>query len=359
MPNFTPGRELARLLYVEHVSKIVDGLQHAAALLGEGSEVLGFDTDRSTDHAWGPRLQLFVPADSVLEITSRLDTSLPDEVAGWPVRFYRWQENTVTHHVEVWPLGEWLEKTLGYDPRDGMPRERWLATPQQSLLHVTAGPVFHDDMGELNAIRDQLVWYPDDVWLWIMSSAWQRVQDTEHLVGRTAELGDEVGNRLIVSKLIQILISICFLQERRYAPYLKWRARAFMQLEAADTLADGFEEALTAPTPGAREEAVAECLEAVARRHNRLGLTDYVDPQTGSFDVKINSAVRPYRVLNANRFVRACSDAIDDEGLKELDAVGAIDQLLDANDLVSNFTDWPRIIESVYARKLSPSEGES
>ena len=38
-------------------------LRYAAALLGPGSEVLGFDTERSTDHDWGPRLQVFLGAD--------------------------------------------------------------------------------------------------------------------------------------------------------------------------------------------------------------------------------------------------------------------------------------------------------
>jgi hypothetical protein len=40
------------------------GLRHSAARLGEGSEVLGFDTKRSTDHDWGPRLQIFLAGDT-------------------------------------------------------------------------------------------------------------------------------------------------------------------------------------------------------------------------------------------------------------------------------------------------------
>ncbi|HET6320212.1 MAG TPA: hypothetical protein VFG86_27455 [Chloroflexota bacterium] len=36
------------------------GLSHAAANLFAGSEVLGFDTPRSMDHWWGPRVTLFV-----------------------------------------------------------------------------------------------------------------------------------------------------------------------------------------------------------------------------------------------------------------------------------------------------------
>ena len=36
------------------------GLRRSAALIGHGSEVLGYDAPRSTDHEWGPRLLLFL-----------------------------------------------------------------------------------------------------------------------------------------------------------------------------------------------------------------------------------------------------------------------------------------------------------
>jgi hypothetical protein len=60
--TFVPGLQLSRAFYAEAVRPLLDeefpGLRHAAARLGPGSEVLGFDTERSTDHDWGPRLEL-------------------------------------------------------------------------------------------------------------------------------------------------------------------------------------------------------------------------------------------------------------------------------------------------------------
>lgn len=47
------GIELAALFYAEVVRPILMDIPHSAALLGEGSEVLGFDSVRSHDHAWG------------------------------------------------------------------------------------------------------------------------------------------------------------------------------------------------------------------------------------------------------------------------------------------------------------------
>ena len=62
LPTFTPGVELARRFYWEAVRPVLDaefpGLKHSAALIGTGSEVLGFDTPMSADHHWGPRHDL-------------------------------------------------------------------------------------------------------------------------------------------------------------------------------------------------------------------------------------------------------------------------------------------------------------
>ncbi|MEX5631870.1 hypothetical protein [Parafrankia sp. FMc2] len=54
------GRELSRRFYEQSIRQLVWGVPHAAALLGKGSEVLGLDDEISTDHDFGPRVQLFV-----------------------------------------------------------------------------------------------------------------------------------------------------------------------------------------------------------------------------------------------------------------------------------------------------------
>ena len=62
---FVPGLELGRRFYAEVVRPLLDedfpGLRHAAAHLGGGSDVLGFDTAMSRDHDWGPAVTLFLP----------------------------------------------------------------------------------------------------------------------------------------------------------------------------------------------------------------------------------------------------------------------------------------------------------
>jgi hypothetical protein len=53
LPPFLPGLELARLFYAELVRLILDAeypcLAHSAGLVGPGSEVLGHDTEMSSE----------------------------------------------------------------------------------------------------------------------------------------------------------------------------------------------------------------------------------------------------------------------------------------------------------------------
>jgi hypothetical protein len=59
---FVRGLDLCELFYKEAVKPILaqsfPDLVYSAALIGLGSEVLGFDTPQSMDHDWGPRLML-------------------------------------------------------------------------------------------------------------------------------------------------------------------------------------------------------------------------------------------------------------------------------------------------------------
>jgi hypothetical protein len=327
--RFTPGLDLAQAFYEEAVAPLVDDITHSAALLGSGSDVLGFDTVRSTDHGWGPRLQVFV-ADAVPDgLAEALEGGLPDSFRGWPVRF-GWDEVPVSSHVEVAPLGEWLQRHLGFDPRGGVSARDWLALPQQLLLEVTAGAVFHDGLGELEPVREALAWYPDDVWLWLLACQWRRIDQEEPFPGRTAEVGDELGSRVIAARLVRDVVRLCFLQERRYAPYSKWLGSAFRRIEAYDEVGPALAATLAAADFPAREEAFVSAVEAAARRHNALGITEPVDSAARNFHK------RPLQVLGSARFVDACLERVEDEWLRSLPLVGAIDQFVDSTDVLSS-----------------------
>jgi Domain of unknown function (DUF4037) len=122
---FVPGLELARRFADEVVLPLVRDrfpeVAFSAALVGAGSDVLGYDTERSTDHDWGPRLQVFL-ADGGADrygaaIGEMLAAELPPEFLGYP-----------TGQTEVNERGTWAMRPPAAEPgrpvqgRDGAAR---------------------------------------------------------------------------------------------------------------------------------------------------------------------------------------------------------------------------------------------
>ena len=130
---------------------------------------------------------------------------------------------------------------------------------------------------------------------------------------------------------------LCFLLERRYAPYPKWFGTAFKELDAASEVGPPLERATAATDFSTREEALVEAVEAVARRHNALGLTEEIEPTVRLFHA------RPFRVIGSSRFADACLARVEDEWLRALPLIGGIDQWSDSTDVLSH---------PVLARKL-------
>ena len=328
MGTFERGIDLNAAFYAEVVAPILSPWPHSAGLLGWGSEILGFDTARSTDHGWGPRLRVFVDPSDVTSAQVALDAALPSEFRGWPVR-YGWDAVAAESRVRVSDLGSWLVAQLGHDPRGGIDALDWLVMPQQLLLGVVRGAAFHDGLGELRRVREQLGWYPDDVWRWMVACQWQRVAQEEAFVGRTAEVGDELGSQLVAARQVHELMRLWFLVHRRYWPYMKWFGSAFERLPEAAELAAYLDRVLQATDWPARQRALVEAYEFVARGHNKAGITEWVDPTVRPF------FGRGFMVLMSDRFVDACLARVVDPWLRALPLVGSVDQMVDSTDVLS------------------------
>ncbi len=272
MSAFVSGRELSGQFYEEHVRPALDisypGLPYSAALLGRGSEVLGFDDEMSRDHNWEPRVLLFLREPDQVRFGGPLERSLQDALparfADHPTQFSVSTLRTfVLEHLDLDIDGE-------IEPRD------WLTLPEQRLRMVTAGAVFHDEIG-LQALRDRLAYYPRDVWLYLLVAAWWRVHPEANLMGRAGFVGDELGSSVIASQLVRDLMHLCFLMEKQYAPYSKWFGTAFSQLECASTLVPLLRAVLRADAWSERQDALAAAYRFVTDLHNTLGITSPVE----------------------------------------------------------------------------------
>jgi hypothetical protein len=349
---FIPGIELSRRFYREAVRPLLDarypGLSHAAAFIGPGSDVLGFDTEMSTDHDWGPRCQIFLrDGDAELgdAIRETLCHELPHMFAGYPVGNMEspdeagtrvmdaTSEGPVEHRVFAGTLRAFVRAHLAHDLGRPFEAADWLSVSSQRLREITAGAVHHDGVGELSTLRQELAYYPRDIWLYLLASGWQRIGQEEHLMPRAGYVGDELGSALIGSRLVRDIMSLCFLMERQYAPYPKWYGTAFKHLACSNDLHPILWRAQVAPTWQEREAALAEAYLYLARMHNGLGLTASLPERIVDF------FSRPFKVIYGSAFAEALRDMIEDPIVKRIASgrlIGGIDQFSDSTDLRSD-----------------------
>ncbi len=359
MPEFISGLRLSCHFYEEAVKPVLvsefAGLVHSAALIGYGSEVLGCDTPRSTDHEWGPRLLLFLTEDDYElrgeRITEVLSRKLPYEFMGYSTHFGEPDEEgvrllvektsgPVDHKVEVHTVRRFFESQIGLNPYEGLELTDWLIIPEQKLLELTAGRVYHDGLGELEEVRARLAYYPKDVWLYLLCAQWRRIGELEAFVGRTGEVGDDLGSRLIAASLVRDLMKLCFLMERTYAPYSKWFGTAFAKLECSPDLGPIFEQVLSANSWKEREEHLSRAYEAAARMHNALGITPPLGTKVSPFHT------RPYLVIHAERFAAAIDAAITDPQVRSIPVqAGSVDQLTDNTNVLQRSVTIERVGE--------------
>lgn len=362
-PGWIPGLELARLYYQEAIAPILQkefpGLVYSAALIGTGSEVLGFDTEMSSDHNWGPRCYLFLtPEDqpqSAAQIHNILAHQLPFEVAGYPTHFeaYESENGTVlpklintrpiNHRVQIVTLPTFLRDYIGTELQGEVTLADWLTIPEQKLRTLTAGAVFHDGLNILEPLRQKLAYYPHDLWIYLLSAQWQRIGQEEPFVGRTGLVGDEIGSAVIAARLVRDLMRLCFLMEKQYAPYSKWFGTAFSHLQYAGSLSPLLQQVLQATNWQDRQTALAAIYEILATMHNHLGLTQPITTNVSYF------FDRPFFVIWGSGIAEKIFATIQDEAVKALPfGVGKVDQFVDSTDILS---------ESGRYRALAPLYG--
>ncbi len=335
------GLDLSEAFYQEAVKPILTAhfpdLSYSAALIGPGSEVLGFDDVQSTDHDWGPRLQLFLAAQDHAahhaSIDQQLRAALPANFRGYPRSMACNPERTgrastpEDHSVEVTTINDFFGRFLHFDPCGEVRAIDWLRVPDYLLLTLVRGRVFHDGLGQLAAIRERLTYYPHEVWLYLLAAQWKRISQEEAFMGRCGQVGDELGSRLVAARLVRDLMKLAFLQERQYAPYSKWFGTAFARLNCAGELMPILLEVTAAQTWQARETQLSAAYRYMAEKQNALALTPPLSPAVRPY------YNRPFQVINADRFVAALRAAITSEEVLALpEQLGAVDQFLDSTD---------------------------
>jgi len=146
-------------------------------------------------------------------------------------------------------------------------------------------------------------------------------------MGRCGQVGDDLGSHLIAARLVRDLMRLCFLMERRYAPFIKWFGSAFAQLDCAAELLPVFAQVLEANSWQERQTHLTIAYEFVAEKHNTLGITQPLPTEVSQYHS------RPFLVIHADRFVDAIQAGIKGEQVRALpEHLGSIDQFIDSTD---------------------------
>lgn len=345
--KFIPGKKLSRLFFEQVIQPLLSvhfpNLIFSAAQLDWGSDVIDQDTPMSMDHGWGPRLTLYLNQQDFETHGDVLDNffanNLPFKLKGFPTHFNKAisgsfvmeirEKYPIHHMITITTPERFFQKTLGVDIHQPMTPPIWLTIPQQRLLTVRSGDIFHDGLGELDTIRNNFNWYPNDLWRYLLANQWLRIDQDAPFLGRTGVVHDELGSRLLAARLITDLMHLAFLMERRYAPYRKWFGSVFNKLDLAPSLSPILESILEARDWKTRESHLTEAYLIMIKQHNALGLTQPIPIAVEPFHD------RPFLVPPAGRIIEALLESIQDPDVRALPPhLGSVNQISDNTDLL-------------------------
>ena len=328
------GMELCRRFYSDCVRGIIaeefPDLKYTAGLLGFGSDVLGFDDEVSQDHMWGPRLYIFLregektPGEAIL---AALSEKLPQKFLGYSVGFGEpdehgiaamGSEDGILHPmINIQTFAEFLYANLGIRDTEGLTAAHWLAFSEHKLLSLQAGELFRDDLN-IAADLSALKYYPREVWLYLLMSDWSCLAEEHAFVKRTSSRGDELGSRIICARLVQRMMHLCFLYEKKFAAYSKWFGTQFNQLSCVSRVKPLLEKAISTGDQLERENAVAMAQAELIKIHNESGITAPVPPEVHSY------YTRDIKVANSDIVFQALRSLVDGTSLAQLPPVGSL-----------------------------------
>jgi hypothetical protein len=349
MTKFIHGLQLGEKFFKKIVEPVLEErfprLKYSAGIIGEGSDVLGFDTKQSTDHDWGPRTQLFISekdSKKRSEISDYLANNFPLSFLGYSTNYAISSESgsrvlskqkpgqPINHRVEIYTVKSFFKEYLCIDPFRRLNTLDWLVLSEQKLRTLRSGKLFHDELG-VGKIKGNFHYFPRDVWLYMLACEWKKIGQEEPFVARAGDVGDDLGSKIIASRLAKSIMRLCFLMEKEYVPYSKWFGTAFSQLNCSGRMLPAINKVLLAKKWKKREKHLSEAVEIVAEMHNSLKLTKPIKAKVSSFHN------RPYLVIHGDVFANEIKKLIKSAIIKNIPAdIGSVSQLSDTVDLLEN-----------------------
>ena len=227
----------------------------AFGVFGYGSEVLGLDDELSRDHHWGLRVDALMP-DEVFqhkreEILAVCAASMPESYRGYQLR----SGHVTGPGLAPESLPAFLRRTIGIEHAARSYAE-WLSMPEEDIMHVINGEVWHDPSGHFSAIRATLLGYYPEAVRRRRIAHWCRYFSGmgTYALKRALLRTDWVYATTCFSTALRLGIQLAFLLDRQYFPYDKWLMAFFRRLPRMyDRLHEIVEEAVALSTPWPRK----------------------------------------------------------------------------------------------------------
>lgn len=205
--------------------------QTAFGVFGLGSEALKMDDEYSRDHHWGLRIDALMPdeifRDRRQAIMETLKANLPASYEGHSLR----EGHLAGAGIAPDSLPAFLKRSIGLDHAPETYTE-WLGIPEEDIIHVINGEVWHDPSGRFSAIRALFnAYYPEPV----------RLRRIAHWCRYFSGMGTYALKRAILRNneyyaatrfglAIRLGVQLAFMLDRRYYPYDKWIMAYFAEL---------------------------------------------------------------------------------------------------------------------------------
>jgi hypothetical protein len=253
--------EVSRDFFLQIVKPILERefpgetAQTAFGVFGYGSEALYLDDEISRDHHWGLRIDALMP-DEIFK--TRREAIMQVVSANLPLSFqgYSLREGLIPGKgLALDSLPAFLLRTIGIDHAPETYLE-WLNMPEEDIIHVINGEVWHDPGRHFTAIRSTLMnYYPEPVrrrriahWCRYFSGM------GAYALRRAILRGDEFYATAAFAKAVRWGMQLACLLDRRYFPYDKWLMTYFERLpRMAEPLRPLVVEALKLTTPWERK----------------------------------------------------------------------------------------------------------
>lgn len=356
MSKFVKGMELCESFFNDCAKGIIEqnfpNMKYSAGLIGYGSDVLGYDDAVSTDHMWGPRFYLFLGQEDISQkdnLFQELSENLPYTYKGYSVNFTEpdpndcgvqhpqfISEGKVNPLIFIQTFDNYLVEQLGTSDLDNIKPFEWLAFSEQRLLSLVSGKFFVDGLNCAEEIS-KIKYYPREVKLYMIASNWDIIASEQAFVKRCGECGDEIGSRIICSRIAERLMRLCFLYMNTYAPYSKWFGTAFSKLDVDKKVMHTIQSALYMNSLEDREDKIVEAQTLVADIHNESGLTDFVDYQIESY------FGRNIKVIFADKFAEATVRELKHTVFENTPLIGTLSQIGGLSSFADEQEFYPRI----------------